>query len=386
MKLTRQKITLFLLGIGISVISLMLFTVNNVFAASENDNVGFTINAIHPENQIDKNNTFFNLRMTPGQKQTIEVNLINTSNIDSEYTVSVNQAYTNKQGFIDYADSNVKPDSSQKYPINDLISYEKEVKVSAGESFKIPFEIQMPEEQYDGEILAAIQITKKQDRSSSDAVSNQVGYVLGLKLTETDTPVKREIQLENVKASAIYGKATIAAKLKNPTMDAIGKLKYVVEVKDQKTGKKIKQATFDSSMEMAPNSTYDFYVDLGEEGVVSGDYVMNLVITDAKNNEWKFNEKFQITAKEARDVNKVTVDVGKTVIPMWIYLIIGAAILLVIVAIVVLILKRKKKKEEVKKKEKMKKNGSKRDPRNANKKIGVQQKRKKSSKNRIKRE
>ncbi len=330
-----------LLAICLSTLLMMKTTL--VFAADE-DTVDFSVKALLPDNQINKNYTYFDLRMEPGQIQTIELLVSNTGVEESTFSLNVNQAYTTKQGFIDYAEKDVTLDSSLIYPIQDIVNYENEVTVPGGQSVKVPLEIQMPQETFDGQILAGIQVTKKENEKSNQAISNEIGYILGLKLTETDNPVKREIELETVKAAVTYGKTSIVAKLRNPTMDAIGKLKYVVDIKNEKTGESIKKATYDSSMELAPNSTYDFAIDWDGERLVSGDYIMDLMITDAKDNEWKFNEKFTITAEEAKDINKVTVDVGKSVTPIWVYVLIGLAILLVISAVSFLILKEKDKK------------------------------------------
>lgn len=327
---------------------IMLINTITVFA-NEEDAVDFSVKAILPENQLNKNYTYFDLRMEPSQKQTIEVLVSNTSLKEGTYTVNVNQAYTNKQGFIDYAEKDVKLDSSLKYPIKDIVHYENKVTVPAQQSVKVPIEIQMPQESFDGQLLAGIQITKNQSEKSNQAISNEIGYVLGLKLTETDNPVKRDIQLEKVNAAVSYGKTSVVAKLRNPTMDAIGKLKYVVDIKNEKNGESVKKVTYDSGMEMAPNSTYDFAIDWAGERLVAGDYTLGLVITDARDDEWKFNEKFTITAKEANDINKITVDVNKKVTPIWVYILIGLAILLIILVIVFLIVNRKKKQEEAKK-------------------------------------
>lgn len=369
----------------LSCILLPLISVQQAFADEDNGEVGFSITPILPENQRDVKNNFFDLRMTPTQNQTIELAVNNTSESENKYDISVNQAYTNNQGFIDYVDNTVSLDSSLKYPIKDMISYEKEVTVPAGKSVKVPFEIQMPDEQFDGEILAAIQVTKQSDKKSNAAVSNEIGYILGLKLTETDNMIKREIQMEGVKAAATYGKTSIVAKLKNPTMDAIGKLKYVVDIKNEKTGESVKKVTYDSGMEMAPNSTYDFAVDLDGKRLVAGNYVMDLIITDAKDNKWEFNEKFKITAKEANDINKVTVDVGKQQTPTWIYIVVGVAVLIIIIVIICLVLMKKKKNAEIemrKRKDRSKKNTRKNTRKNStskNKKKKIQDQKKKEN-------
>ncbi|EKP3841261.1 DUF916 domain-containing protein, partial [Listeria monocytogenes] len=55
-----------------------------------------------------QNFTIFNLGMLLNQKQTIIVVVDNFSNENAKFLVKINQAYTNKQGFIDYTSIYVK--------------------------------------------------------------------------------------------------------------------------------------------------------------------------------------------------------------------------------------------------------------------------------------
>ncbi|MFQ7236816.1 MAG: WxL protein peptidoglycan domain-containing protein, partial [Enterococcus hulanensis] len=71
-----------------SVLSLIFICFLSVIAApyahaeetsdSAQNDVGYHIYAVLPENQIGGKDSFFNLRMTPGQKQTVEFVVANT--------------------------------------------------------------------------------------------------------------------------------------------------------------------------------------------------------------------------------------------------------------------------------------------------------------------
>ncbi|EGP5244601.1 DUF916 domain-containing protein, partial [Enterococcus faecium] len=54
---------------------------NSVYSEEmkSNDSVGFNVKAILPENQLNKENSFFDLRVAPNQKQEIELLITNTS-------------------------------------------------------------------------------------------------------------------------------------------------------------------------------------------------------------------------------------------------------------------------------------------------------------------
>ena len=336
----------------ISSIMCLLTIVTNahVTFAEDGEEVGYDIQAILPENQVDKTHTYFDLRMKPNQKQTVEMAINNTSNQEATYEISINQAYTNKQGFIDYADSNVNLDKSLKYSIQDIVTYEKEVTVKANESVQYPITIAMPADSFDGQIMAGIQVMKKEKTDDSNSIKNKVGYILGLNLTETDNEVKRKIELIDVKPEVSFGKTSVVATLRNPTMDAIGKLKYVVNITDN-AGENVRSITYDSDMQIAPNSTYGLAIDWENKSLVAGDYKMNLLVTDAKNNKWEFDEEFTITAKEAKDINKVTVDVGKVnTPPIWLIILIGIVLVLIVIIVVLVIKKQKNNKSNSKKK------------------------------------
>lgn len=328
-----------------------------VVHAKETGEVGYNIQAVLPENQKDKNNTYFDLRMSPGQKQTIEIMINNTSVEDTTYEISINQAYTNDQGFIDYTDSEAKLDSSLPYKINDIVSYEKEVAVKAQESTKFPVTIQMPDTSFDGQIMAGIQVMKKEKEESNAGVTSKIGYILGLNITETDTEIKRELSLVSVEPEASFGKTSVVATVKNPTMEAYGKLKYAVVVTDATTGKEVRSVTYDSGMQLAPNSIYGLAIDWDGKRLIAGEYKLNLIVTDAKENKWAFDEKFSISKEQAKDINKITVDRNQEAgIPWWVYLILAiVVIILVIVFIIFLKKKREKQRQEELKKQQAKK-------------------------------
>lgn len=333
-----------LVSLVLSILSVLLLA-TDVYADDSNE-VGYNIQAILPENQLDKEHTYFDLRMKPGQKQTIEVLINNTSDTKATYEVSVNQAYTNAQGFIDYTESKNPDEKDLPYKIDDLLSYEKEVTVDANKSVKYPIEIQMPEKEFDGQIMAGIRVMKKQE-DSGDGIKNKVGYVLGINLTETDNAIKRNLELVSVKPAASFGKTSVVATVKNPTMEAYGKLKYVVNVTNSATGKNVRSITYDSGMQLAPNSTYGLAIDWENKRLEAGDYQLNLVVTDAQNNKWTFDEKFTITKKQANDINNITVDKDKeTGWPLWAYLLLIGGIILVIGIVVFFLMKRNKKKKE----------------------------------------
>lgn len=325
-----KKVYQYILAIGI-LFSFILFSPS----VQASDEVGFNIQAVLPDNQLNKSDSFFNLRMAPKQKETIEMVLNNTSAKEMTFEINVNQAYTNDQGFIDYTDKIVKTDKSLQYKIDDLMTYEKEVTVAADSSVKIPFHLSMPAEFYDGEILAGIQVVKKENEQlNKDSIKNSVGYVLGIRLTETDKEVKRQMNLLSVKPKALFGKPTIVATVQNPTMESYGHLKYDVKIIEKGKKATFYETTYDNDMQLAPNSSYPFAIELKDKALLDGDFILDLTVTDAKKNKWKFTKEFEVTSEQAKKINQLTIDKSTTLkMPIIIWVVLGVVIIGILVVL-----------------------------------------------------
>jgi len=257
--------------------------------------------------QHDTNNTFFDLRLQPHQEETIQLEIKNTSNEKSTFEINVNQAYTNSQGYIDYSDAQESKKNSYPIDINKIVSYPHEIKLEANSSIKIPMQIKMPENLFNGQVLAGIKVVKKEKEKLEDTIQNKYGYILGLKITETDIEDHRNIELKNVGPAITFGKPTIVAQLVNTSKDAIGHLKYHVTIEKNDTKNTVLEKTYNNNMELAPNSMYHFAIELQNNlALPAGKYKMNLIITDKKENRWSFNKAFSISNSTAKKVNSLT--------------------------------------------------------------------------------
>lgn len=310
-------------------------------------NVGYDVQAVIPENQLDKSKSYFDLRMEPGQEQTINIQINNTSNEDTDFQVNVNQAYTNDQGFIDYADE--KEVQKNDYPLKlaAIASVAPKVNVKKNSSLQVPITLKMPDATFDGQILGAVQVLKSAAGDSA-GISNSYGYILGLKLTETDNQVKRALQLKEVRPAASFGKASVVAVLENPTMDAFGHLTYDALVTKSDSNEKVRKVSYDSNMQIAPNSVYNFAIDWKDQALEPGAYKLHLEVKDAKKNVWIFDKKFSISGKEADAINAVTVDAAKQQrLPLWMYVAMGILLaIILLIGIWLILVKRRSKVSE----------------------------------------
>lgn len=101
MKITK-KMALFVMSIG------LLFMSFSMRVSAEENPSNVAISAVIPDNQIDKNKTYFDLLMTPGEEQELEVVLTNSSDEAITMESSVNSAITNDNGVVDYSQAKPK--------------------------------------------------------------------------------------------------------------------------------------------------------------------------------------------------------------------------------------------------------------------------------------
>nr|WP_273715436.1 DUF916 domain-containing protein [Leuconostoc mesenteroides] len=99
----RNKSHYLIVSMVMTIISFSLF-VTGVSASEMN----FSVNAVIPTNQIDKEKTYFNLKMAPKQEQDVTVTLKNNTKKDITVEIGINTAKTSSNGVIAYSESNIK--------------------------------------------------------------------------------------------------------------------------------------------------------------------------------------------------------------------------------------------------------------------------------------
>lgn len=314
------------------------------------NSMAYSIKADIPENQIDKTLTYFDLKMEPSQNQTITLTVSNSSDKEATIVISPNVALTNQNGVIDYSKSDVKKDSSMKYSIDSILSKKQEVLLKAGETKKVPFTLQMPDEAFDGLILGGFYVSKKEDSSKEKEteknvqIKNKYSYVIGIKIRSTMNEVQPKMELNQIKPALLNYRTAVTANLQNTEATIIPDLD--VEAKVMKKGRKeILHETTKKGMSMAPNSNFDFPISWDNQSLEPGNYMLKVVAKSGEN-QWKFEKEFKIASKDSADLNKEAIEIEKTA-PNWTFIILGTLLgmLLMILLIVYFIYRHKKKKE-----------------------------------------
>lgn len=340
----KRKQLLTVLIIALTIPFLHLTTVS----ASE---LNFAVEPLIPENQRDKTKTYFDLLVKPDSEQTIEINLRNDTENEVIVEPKVHSATTNVNGVVEYGPVETKRDSTLKHDLNEVVSVEKEVKIPAQSSVKLPLTITVPKEEFNGILAGGITLQEKETKNNDNtetkglSIQNQYAYVVALVLNENNTQVKPELKLNKVFPDQVNARNVINANLQNSTPNYLNQLNVVAKI-TQKGKTTALYETTKKAMQMAPNSNFDFPISLAGEKLEAGEYTLELTAT-TKADRWHWKKNFTIKADEAKKLNAKDVTIKKDY--TWLYIMIGIGLIVLSILIVILILKRKRKKEEERK-------------------------------------
>lgn len=307
----------------------------------------FAVTAVIPDNQIDKSQTYFDLKMKPGQKQTIQVELENATAKDIVVETYANTATTNDNGITDYSVTDPQLDKTLKIPFSEITTVEKETKVPANSTVSLDVTIEMPEETYDGVILGGLyfkekETNKKVEKSDDVQIENKFAYTIGVLLRETDKIIKPDMELNKIQPGQINGRNVVVANLQNTQPAMLKNLSVDAEVYKEK-GKAILHSAKGENLRMAPNSNFNYSIDLENSAFKPGTYRLEMKATDG-DQIWKWSKKFIIEGKEAKELNSTALE-AKTNYTLY-YLISGFILLLLLLVLVYRLGKRSRMQEE----------------------------------------
>lgn len=341
-----KKFLIVLMSLLFSIIS-----VTTVFAekVEKESVVGFSVNAILPDNQLNKDVTYFDLLMKSDQKQTVEIKLFNTSDEDIKVKTSVHNAETNRNGLIDYSNDIEPIDSSLKIPLSSIMKLKQnEIIIPKGKQQTIETEINMPKRSFEGVILGGIRFEKasvsneEEKEDSSVQIKNKYAYVIGVQLRQTDKKVQPELNLVDVEPTLVNYRTSVIAKIQNKQSAIVGDLTVDGKVYEEKGNKVLHEAQKDN-LKMAPNSTMEYVIDWDNERLEPGKYRLELK-AESEEETWKWKEYFEIKSDAAKDVNKEAVDLDEGDNKL-IWIISGVAVFIILILLIIILRMKKKQRK-----------------------------------------
>lgn len=305
----------------------------------------FSVKAVIPDNQVDTRQTYFDLRMKPGEKQTVQIVISNSRMEELTAQIRLNAASTGRNGLIVYTEPGIR-DESLKVAITDVATLGAEtVTVPASGTTTVNIDIQMPEEELDGVILGGIVVTADETGNNTQAtegiaLKNTITYVIGLKITENDKEVAPDFDLTAITPSLVNYRTAMAVTLHNKVPRIAKGMQVQAQVYRSGSDTVLYDLALDNA-EMAPLTKGDFVIDWGGKALQPGTYRLKMT-AKYEDRLWEWDEEFTI-AGEAGELNKEAVGLEKDY--RWLYLT-GGLLLLVLVALLAFWLGRRKKKND----------------------------------------
>lgn len=310
----------------------------------------FGVNAIIPDNQIDKEKTFFDLMMKPNQTQELVINVTNKGNTPIKVSVAANNAYTTDSGLIAYDKKdttgliNADPEFSSLSRVDTPT-----IELKPGEVKPAKINLAMPESEFNGLVLGGIVITQILEDNKpllKEGVKTKQSIVTGVRLSMTDKKVTSEMELVNVSGSEKDG-GHIEVILNNKTATIISNIQMITKIYPENDPEDLLVENTQTNLKMAPNSIFTLSLPLINEHLNAGSYRLISEVT-SKEGKWTFEKIFHLSAeignKEAKEPEFSTK--GK----FWLVVGVIVTMLIVVTHVYVYITKNKKKNKSVNRK------------------------------------
>ncbi|MFK4956334.1 DUF916 and DUF3324 domain-containing protein [Lactococcus garvieae] len=300
---TKTSIALIL-----TMIFFFFFSGINVQAENVPTENSFSISPMNPDTGQPQS-TYYNLKVTPNEEKDIKVRVFSSSDKEIKVNVNVNNAGTNSNGVVSYTGKE-KKDSSLKIPFSSIAQLkETQVTIPPKGHYDVTIHIKMPNQAYSGMILGGIRVTSasssQENVKQKPAVKANIAYSIAVVLKEDENNIEPDMHLLDVQKENRDYQNFISAKLQNSAPRLIKKLEADAKVYKKGSDQLLYEAK-KSEMEMAPNSNFNFGINLEGQPFKAGDYTMK-ISGKADGKPYSFEKDFTITSKEAKTYNENSV-------------------------------------------------------------------------------
>lgn len=327
-----------------------------------------------PDNQRNKDAGYYDLLMTPDQEQTVTLNYTNNTDHQVTVTADATAATTNLLGQVDYEGSQSTLDQTMRASLPSLLTLPESITLSARETKVVSVRIKMPKETLPGIVAGAITFRDKdaQEKSKTNdkasmAVKNIYAFQIVMLLRESNSSsytandiLQGGMKLNTVGAGQVNYRNVINAGLQNPLACYINDMVVDAKVTSLDT-KKVVLTSHKTKMQMAPNSSFDYPMYLGDgERLKAGKYRLNMTVYAQKNKDgvyvytlnkkpqkydykWTFTKIFTIQAEQALRFNAQDVTIHGISWLVWVLILV---IILLIGLVIWLLWKRRKRDDE----------------------------------------
>ncbi|WP_429947963.1 DUF916 and DUF3324 domain-containing protein [Enterococcus sp. DIV1297f] len=273
-----------------------------------------------PESQVDENKGYYELRLAPGQKETLRLEVGNSSVDPIKIQITPHTAYTNVLGTVEYGKDALEADPTLVHSLDELMTSSEVIALAENETKVVEILLEMPEEAFEGYLAGGLRIVEVKNEEESEApeeegvaIKNEFAHVVGVVVSNTGDSVQPVLELLDVFADQLNYRNVISVTLQNFTPAFVNRLEVEATVKRAGESDVLYEASKEM-MQMAPNSNFNFPISLEGDRFRSGNYVLELRAKSGEN-EWSWTRMFTIDADDARKLNREDVMIDNR--PNW---------------------------------------------------------------------
>lgn len=305
--------------LGIFAIVLACLIPVNLTKADEQVTPKFTyqVEALLPENQINKDVTYFDLTVKPNTTQEFRLKLSNSGDTAIKLKIKPTTALTTQNGTIDYSGMDLPHTSNAPALFEEILSPEQEIDLPAKSSKEVKFEGKIPEKIFKGVILGGFyvqEVVKEEDSSATEQngvkIKNRFSRIIGAVLRESEEKVSKEFSLGKTKLDTYGGFFSVIPTLENKAPAIVPSYRLEGKIENSK-GESVMSFMKDK-FSMAPNSAYKIPQQIKELDFEPGKYKLSMMVysKDSKDS-WKLTDDFEVKASEREKVLEQTIGYEK---------------------------------------------------------------------------
>ena len=279
----------------------LLFSVVSIFAYSQTAKAddtqnkrSYSVQAILPDNQKNKDVSYYDLQVEPNQPTTLELMVVNTGTEKINVEVELNNAYTTDSATIGYDQYKAQLYKNKIPSLDSLVDGPRKTSVALdkGEIKKVSFKIKAPDQPFAGIILGGVTSTATVNTAGKEkvGVSNQIRYVKGVVLHSKSDEVTPNMNLIKAEPRAINDEMGLSYTVDNLAPININdvSVKAVIKHRGMKDIKYLAK-----NLQIAPDSKFSYFIPI--DHLKPGIYSTKLTFTSKSGYSKTMTNKLKVS-------------------------------------------------------------------------------------------